>query len=480
MSEEMSEEMMESFDSQLRDYLEHGAVESELVDAIVASSLAEVAAAPAVLATTAASGASKLWWVGGGLAAAAAAAALTFALPTSEAELATPAALGAPSSMEMVMVAGEAWVGKEAAVLGPLSASSLVSTAEGEACMALRERGTFCARSRSRVEIDSEGRPTLKSGTLLAALDGDFELEAAQSRIRGEGSHLALTRLEAGYRVEVGEAPAELRHGEQRWTVQPGQWLEWSGDTLLARGDLHRDANSATLALLGLDDLWSAPLLGRTRISVGEEVSDAELRLDGRVIGALPVRAYLPAGVHHLELVAAGYQSHEGEFEVRAGEEHVIDASLRARDEVVDALEAELLEDAAAVPEESAGEELEESLPAEDLLALARTAMKEKRWADAAYAYRRLRRAYPGSQLAHAALVSIGNLELEHLGRPARARRAYRAYLRKAGPLAQEAQLGVVRASEGASGEAAAIEAYLSRYPSSAEASSLRQRLAGL
>ena len=475
----MSEEMIENFDSQLRDYLEHGAVESAAVDRLVDASLAELAAVP-IVTSGAGAGAAKAWWVGGTLAAAAAATLAISLAPTAEegSQLVEPGA--APSAMEMVLVAGEAWIGDEAAVLGPLEPRSLVSTGAGEACMAMRERGSFCARAQTRIELDAHGRPQLHSGTLLASLDAGYALAAAEGQLRGDGTQLALTRLDDGYRVEVDGAPLELRHGQSHWTVQPGQWLEWSGESLLRRGELRRDQSSAMLARLGLEELWSAPLLGRARIAVGEGVEDAELRLDGRLVGALPVRAYLPAGVHHLELVAAGYESHRGEFEVRAGEEHVIDAELRERDEAVDALEAELLEDVAALTQDSAGDDFEETLSAEDLLALARTAMKDKRWGDAAFAYRRLRRAYPGGALAHAALVSIGNLELEHLGRPSRARRAYRAYLRKSGPLAQEARWGLVRASRGVGGERAEIEAYLSSYPSSPEAVSLRERLAGL
>jgi hypothetical protein len=475
----MSEEMIESFDSQLRDYLEHGAVEAGVVETLVESSLAELAAVPTATSGAGASFA-KAWWLGGGLAAAAAAAlALTLA-PTGDQGTQVSSVDAPLPAMEMVLVAGQVWVGDESAGLGPLEAQSLVSTGAGEACMAMRERGSFCARAQSKVELDAQGRPLLRSGTLLAALDADFELPVADSLLRGNGAQLALTRLDTGYRVEVDGAPVDLRHGQTSWTVQPGQWLEWSGESLLDRGALRRDESSAMLALLGLEELWGAPLLGRTRISVGEGAEAAELRLDGRPIGVVPVRAYLPAGVHHLELVAAGYESHQGDFEIRAGEEHVIDAELRERDDAEDALEAELLEDIAALSEESAGDDYEETLPAEDLLALARTAMKDKRWGDAAFAYRRLRRAYPGGALAHAALVSIGNLELEHLGRPARARRAYRAYLRKSGPLAQEAQWGLVRASKGSSGERSAIEGYLSRYPSSPEATGLRERLADL
>src|SRR5690606_10099001 len=102
------------------------------------------------------------------------------------------------------------------------------------------------------------------------------------------------------------------------------------------------------------------------------------------------------------------------------------------------------------------------------------------RAAEAAGAYRELLAQHPRSAEARAALVSLGEIELSQLGDPKAALASFEAYLRKGGPLAQEASHGKIRALRelGQRGEErAAIERFLASYPESPQAERLRQRL---
>ncbi|MCB9719197.1 MAG: tetratricopeptide repeat protein [Myxococcales bacterium] len=89
--------------------------------------------------------------------------------------------------------------------------------------------------------------------------------------------------------------------------------------------------------------------------------------------------------------------------------------------------------------------------------------------------YERLLRLHPRAPASQAAMVSLGDLYLE-TGKPASALRWFDRYLRKGGPLAQEAHLGRIKAL-GALGrgteEQRAIEAFRRRYPSSRYADQL-------
>ena len=88
--------------------------------------------------------------------------------------------------------------------------------------------------------------------------------------------------------------------------------------------------------------------------------------------------------------------------------------------------------------------------------------------------------AHPKSAEAHAALLSLAELQLGPLGDAAGALRSYDAYLRSGGGLSQEARYGRIQAlgrlGRGAE-ERAAIEEFVRTYPSSVQARALRARI---
>jgi hypothetical protein len=124
------------------------------------------------------------------------------------------------------------------------------------------------------------------------------------------------------------------------------------------------------------------------------------------------------------------------------------------------------------------------SQSASELLASARQAMREGDFSRAAREYEALREAEPASTEARAVLLSLAELELEHLAAPRRALQHAEQYLRAgAGPLAPEARELRIRALAELGRrdeERAAIEELLDRHPEHLRAAALTRRLKDL
>jgi outer membrane protein assembly factor BamD (BamD/ComL family) len=111
--------------------------------------------------------------------------------------------------------------------------------------------------------------------------------------------------------------------------------------------------------------------------------------------------------------------------------------------------------------------------------------LQERRWAEAADAYRELEVAFPNSSEAKVILVSLGQLELNHLGRADLALQRFDTYLKAGdqGVLTQEARFARIKALRALGRTAAevdAIEEFLNLYPDSFEVKVLRERLRAL
>jgi hypothetical protein len=131
-------------------------------------------------------------------------------------------------------------------------------------------------------------------------------------------------------------------------------------------------------------------------------------------------------------------------------------------------------------PTASASTTTQPAPPPAELLRTARGLRGEHKLTEAAQTYRRLETTYPDSAEAHASYVSLGELQLKELADPAAALRSFDAYLRAPGPSTREAKYGRIRALHAlgrTDEEKRAIESFVVDYPSSEEASELRERL---
>ena len=109
----------------------------------------------------------------------------------------------------------------------------------------------------------------------------------------------------------------------------------------------------------------------------------------------------------------------------------------------------------------------------------------KKDWRSAARAYEQVVATYPHRKEAATAMVSLGQIQLKHLGRPKEARRNFERYQKTqpSGPLSEQALYGIAladRATGNLRGEKQALERFVARHPSSPLIGSARQRLAEL
>lgn len=157
----------------------------------------------------------------------------------------------------------------------------------------------------------------------------------------------------------------------------------------------------------------------------------------------------------------------EGERELASG------AQLRLGEPPVEAVEpVEPTEPVEPVVEDDGGDEQPVARPtasAAEMLAKAQTLRGAGEKRRAASAYEQLLKVHPSSPEAHAAAVTLGNLQLG-LGKSRAALRAFDRYLKKGGALEEEAAYGRIQALDRL-GKAdklqSAIEAFASRYPRS-------------
>lgn len=121
----------------------------------------------------------------------------------------------------------------------------------------------------------------------------------------------------------------------------------------------------------------------------------------------------------------------------------------------------------------------------EDLLLLANRRRGERRFRDADALYQRVLLRHPGTPAAYVAQLASASLRLEHLRDPRGARRLYEAALRTrpAGPLSEEARLGLAdacRALHARDAEAQALRDLLSAHPDTLHRRQAEARLRAL
>jgi tetratricopeptide (TPR) repeat protein len=215
-------------------------------------------------------------------------------------------------------------------------------------------------------------------------------------------------------------------------------------------------------------------------VDVRSVPAGARVTVDGAYLGRTPVAAAVRAGHRRLELALADREPVREFVDVLAGETLSRAFELQLAPE---------LAEAPAVDGGTAGTELgagsTDGAGAAEMLARAQSLRSERDWPGAARAYRELIRRHPGSDEARSSLVSLAQVELGKLGRPARALKLFDTYLARAqgGPLALEALLGRARALRAlgrTAAERAALERFLDRYPEALQAAEVRGRLESL
>lgn len=194
--------------------------------------------------------------------------------------------------------------------------------------------------------------------------------------------------------------------------------------------------------------------------------SGATVYIDGATVGTTPLIASVSPGAKRVEVAMVGYESVRRVMDVEPGRttsrtltlkvvppKRVVRRAPKARRTTA----ASLLEDATAK-------------------------RRAKKWRDAAAAYEELLRTHPRSPQASVARISLADIELDHMRRPAVAIKHYDAYLRisSSGVVAQEAEYGRIRALRAlgrTQREKNEIANFIAKHPGAMQTGMLKARL---
>jgi len=369
-----------------------------------------------------------------------------------------------------------------------IRAGRRLETAGGPAVLGVSSRAKIRVAASTRLVLEradsEECRLRLESGEVLASVtpgsrDPRVVVATADGVVSVTGTVFAVRADADGSTVEVfrgnvlvegsGRKAAAVRAGHRARLAAPGT------------ESIEQDHEAEMLAVARALDLLDASEMAL--IEVHSSPAGASVSLDGKVLGETPIVLATRAGYRELEL------AHEGYAPIR-------EQLVAGRDGVV-SRHFDLVRDPDQEPQEQSDrqsrpdptlahrgpDEPADALSAVDLLAHAQTFRKSRNWAAAAQAYGELLSSFPGSPEARNARVSLGMIQLKHLGRPAEALVNFDAYLGQwsSGVLAQEALIGRARALRalGRTGqEADALREFVERFPGALQVDEARQRLA--
>ncbi len=314
----------------------------------------------------------------------------------------------------------------------------------------------------------------LRSGRIIASIDPlrsgpKFAISTKEGTVVAKGTVFSVEAATDSVRVGVmrGEVSLEEKGGSVR-TIGLGQSVVMGRPAVAGlRAQAEEEAQSILKMLDMLTFSDSASMYLRS-LPVGAVVS-----VDKVTIGRTPLFAAIRAGHRALELEMDGRAPVRELVELGRGTEI---SRVFALEEFVDTKGAATVESI-----RSSGVRAVRAT-ASELLAGAQGQRASRNWKGAAKIYSELIRAYPRSVEARTSLISLGVIQLDHLGQPGKALGSFGQYLfsSRSGALAQEAAWGRARALAKLSrkqAEKEAIEEFLDDYPGAIQAPMATKRL---
>jgi ferric-dicitrate binding protein FerR (iron transport regulator) len=358
-----------------------------------------------------------------------------------------------------------------------------LDTASGSLCLWIDTGVRACAAPGSRLLIGNLGADTaleLKHGWVVAELERQpagrtFSIATRRGAVTAKGTRFAVQVSEAGVLLRVSEGAVRVSSSQPKAATQQeavelvAPASAWLGST--ARADFDALAAQRDRELLAPARLFSGSRFAILQIDAATQ----PYRVDGTELSG-PASLLLDPGARELSSGAPPELRSE-RLELAPGA-HVRRSLLNASPDASGAAES-APSSAPAHPGSASAGPAAVTDPAEVLLLRARQLRTEGKMAEAARTYRRLLAQYPGHAAALAASVSLGQLELTSFGNASGALSAFDLYLKRGGPLEQEARYGKIRALAAlgkSAEELREIDVFLSRYPSSVQAEALRIR----
>lgn len=401
--------------------------------------------------------------------------------------------------IELVYVSGEVRVGDKPAASSSrlLHEGDVLAIGSGGACIAMDPQIDVCATAGSRLRLTQAGAPLRRLDLLegkvavqLAPQPEGYKLSIVSDGIwstavgtaftveRDETQGVKTTVLHGKVRVGANDARAKLVSAHQRARVRSGS-LE---------AEVHatsRSDESPGWALLGPTKLWNAVVSATLEVDGAPE--GAQVLLDGQAIGVAPISTLVPAGVRMIDVRVDGTSlwSHQVTFTAGSRERFSLEGVEPAPPVALPAAPASEPTATATTPQHRLpATKPRAGTSSAELLREARGLLRAGELNAAAGKYAELVRAHPSSPEARSSLLSLAELELEHLGNAAAALEYADKYLASGGgPLAPEARETRVRALRSLgrrADERAAIAEYLQAYPDSLRAPALGKRLSEL
>jgi len=410
--------------------------------------------------------------------------------------------------IELVYLAGQVSIGGK-----PVSSSSqllregdVLTVERGSACIAMDPEIDVCASSGTRLQLTNTRttarRLDLLQGKVavqLAPQPEGHKLSIVSEGVwstavgtaftvqRSEDRGVQTTVLNGKVRVGESDAQSKLVTAHQRARVMRSGAAGARQPEVAA---ISRSDESPEWAMLGPAKLWNATVAATLEISGAP--AGAYVTLDGQSIGIAPLSTLVPVGTRRVEVRVGNEVMWSRQVALVAGERQKVSLDgVAISAKPVAPVEAPALEEQptaattarAARPKATVAKRTSPS--SAELLRKAHKLLRDGQRDAAAGTYAELMRAYPASAEARSSLLSLAELELEHLGDAAAALQLADRYLAggAGGTLAPEARETRVRAlrSLGRRGEErAAIEEYLKAYPESLRAPSLEKRLVEL
>ncbi len=394
-----------------------------------------------------------------------------------------------PSRVELVYSSGNVQIDTRQAAFGQLlSEGSVVRVSEGAACLAIDPGIDVCLGKESTLRITrtkvADRRVDLLEGSATAAIDPQpsgarFSIVASGVWSTAVGTAFSVAHDKNGHVDTVVLSGKVLVGAEgKQQIVSAHQQAKSLGDKATV-SPIARSQEAPYWAAIKTTELWRDP---KTSTLVIEDAdTHAALWLNGEEIGVSPLSSLIPAGEHRLTGVFQDGTSIERTFLVAAGKSWTFDlGAAYAEALAADAFRNRVV--AAPLPSiKQAQPVTTEITPASELLALARQQLRQQDWNGAAATYRQVRALHGESAEGKTVLVSLAQLSLERLNQPSAALHDLDTYLALGGgALTQEARylrIAALRAIGKTAVAQDAARAFLDDYPTSFQATTLRNEL---
>ena len=366
--------------------------------------------------------------------------------------------------------AGDTLIDQRVAVAGErLAVGSVVTVGSGQACLLVPPGVSVCLDTKTKLSIETlEGerrRFRLHAGHAVAHLHpqpagSTFGFETAAGSVVAKGTVFSLRTDGSSVTLRVHEGVVINSKGNETSAYKAPSLALLSHERapLQAIDETASDLRLVELAKYFGDEARGTLVVGAAE---GSSVALSDFRL-----GMTPISALIQPGDYRMEVSRTGFAPIVERLTLEAGARTVRNYEPTTE-----------LSPTASNPA-AKGSHGVVSLTAAELLERARALRAGGSYKDASGVYQRLVREYASSAEARVALVSLGELQLSQLGDAGAALQSFEAYLRGGGSLRQEASYGRVRALRRlgrVSDARVATDAFISAYPNSVQAATLRK-----